>query len=209
MAGFGGDDMEFPQSTLEEITESEVLMVRTAADRFGNFFLNAWACSVLLSKCVVSVDHTRLHFARFHAVLKKHHTLSVLSFVRLHKVQGMMDLRQALEAGCAAAFAIANPEDDHFFRIDQHGIVRSSQSLSDKRYRWLDRNFKQRSDGIKAKKKLINDNQSHANIVMSDTGRSQDSKRASTRTENLSKSESCSDGLGRAFFIYTDLCIST
>ena len=40
---------------------------------------------------------------------------SVLSFVRLHKVQGMMDLRQALEADCAAAFAIANPEDDHFF----------------------------------------------------------------------------------------------
>jgi hypothetical protein len=60
--------MVFPQSTLEEITDSEALMVRTATERFGNFFLNAWACSVLLSKCVVSVDHTRLHFARFHAM---------------------------------------------------------------------------------------------------------------------------------------------
>jgi hypothetical protein len=161
--------MDFPQSSIAEIAESELLMIRTAAERFGNYYTNALECSVLLSKCVVSVDHSRLNFARFHAVLKKHHTLAVLSFVRLHKVQGMMDLRQALEAGCAAAFAIAKPQDDHFFRIDQHGLVRSSQSLSDKRYRWLDQNFKQRSDAIKAKKKLINDNHSHTNVVMSDS----------------------------------------
>jgi hypothetical protein len=161
--------MDFPQSTLEEITESEALMIRIAAERFGDYFFNAWECSVLLSKCVVSVDHTRLNFARFHAVLKKHHTLAVLSFARLHKVQGMMDLRQALEAGCAAAFAIAKPEDEHFFKIDQHNIITSPQSLTDKRYRWLDQNFKQRSDAIKAKKKLINDNQAHANVVMSDS----------------------------------------
>jgi hypothetical protein len=144
-------------------------MVRTAAERFGNFFLNAWGCSVLLSKCVVSVDHTGLNFARFHAVLKKHHTLAVLSLVRLHKVQAMMDLRQALEAGCAAAFAIAKPENEHFFKADQHGIITSPQNLTDKRYRWLDQNFKQRSDGIKAKKKLINDNHSHTNIVSSES----------------------------------------
>jgi len=161
--------MAFPQSTLGEITESEALMVRTAAERFGNFFLNAWECSLLLSKCVVSVDHSRLNFARYHAVLKKHHTLAVLSLVRLHKVQAMMDLRQALEAGSAAAFAIAKPEDEHFFKVDQHGIITSPQSLTDKRYRWLDQNFKQRSDAIKAKKKLINDSHSHTNIVSSES----------------------------------------
>lgn len=161
--------MAFPQSTLEEITESEAQMVRTAAERFGTFFLNAWECSVLLSKCVISVDHSRLNFARFHAVLKKHHTLAILSLVRLHKVQAMMDLRQALEAGCAAAFAIAKPEDEHFFKVDQYGIITSPQSLTEKRYRWLDQNFRQRSDGIKAKKKLINDNHSHTNIVISDS----------------------------------------
>jgi hypothetical protein len=33
----------------------------------------------------------------------------------------------------------------------------------------LDQNFKQRSDAIKAKKKLINDNHSHTNVVMSDS----------------------------------------
>jgi hypothetical protein len=160
--------MNFPQSTLHEITDSEALMVRTAADRFGNYFLNAWACSVLLSKCVTSVDHSRLNFARYHAVLKKHHTLAVLSLVRLHKVQAMMDLRQALEAGCAAAFAIANPENEHFFKVDEHNIVTSPQNLTDKRYRWLDQNFRQRSDVIKAKKKLINEHQAHPNVVSAD-----------------------------------------
>lgn len=161
--------MAFPQSTLVEITESEAHMVRTAADRYGNFFLNSWECSLLLSKCVVSVDHSRLNFARFHAVLKKHHTLAILSLVRLHKVQAMMDLRQALEAGCAAAFAIAKPENGHFFNVDQYGIITSPQNLTEKRYLWLDQNFKQRSDGIKTKKKMINDNHSHTNIVSSES----------------------------------------
>jgi hypothetical protein len=76
------------------------------------------------------MKHSRLHFGRFLALTKKHHILAVLSLVRLHKVQAMMNLRQTLEAGCAAAFAIANPEDGHFFKIDQHGIVTSPQKLN-------------------------------------------------------------------------------
>jgi hypothetical protein len=161
--------MEYQQKTLAQITESEAQMVRTAAERFGNYFLNAWACSVLLSKCVASVSHDRMNFARFLALTKKHHMLAVLSLVRLHKVQAMMDLRQSLEAGAAAAFAIANPEDEHFFKVDQHGIVETPQKLTDKRYRWLEQNYKTRSDAIKAKKDLINNGHSHANVISADS----------------------------------------
>jgi hypothetical protein len=35
--------------------------------------------------------------------------LALLSTLRLHKVQSMMNLRQVLESGASAAFAIANP----------------------------------------------------------------------------------------------------
>ena len=115
------------------------------------------------------MDHTRLHFGRFLALTKKHHSLAVLSIVRLHKVQGMMNLRQAIEAGCAAAFAIANPEDEHFFKLDEKGLVKSPQKLTDKRYRWLEQNFKSKSDVIKLKKDLINANHSHTNIVSSES----------------------------------------
>lgn len=158
----------WPQSTIEEIVESEAQMVRTAAERFGNHYRAAWATSLLLSRCVASIDHTRLHFGRYHALTKKHHTLAVLSIVRLHKAQAMMNLRQALEAGCAAAFAIANPEDEHFFKLE-NDLVKSPQKLTDKRYRWLEKNFKSKSDLMKWKKDLINTNHAHTNIVSSES----------------------------------------
>src|SRR6266849_6711492 len=99
--------MTFLQSTLEEITESERKMLLTAKDRYGNHYVNARASSIFLSKCVVAINHDRLNFGRFLAIMKKHHMLSIMSVVRLHKVQAMMNLRQVLEAGAAAAFAIA------------------------------------------------------------------------------------------------------
>jgi hypothetical protein len=155
----------WPQSNIEEIADSEARMVHSAPERFGDDYRLAWATSILLSRCVVSIDHTRLHFGRFLALTKKHHSLAVLSIVRLHKVQAMMNLRQAIEAGCAAAFAIANPEDEHFFKLNERGLVKSPQKLTDKRYRWLEQS---RSDVIKAKKDLINESHSHTNIVSSD-----------------------------------------
>jgi hypothetical protein len=75
-----------------------------------------------------------------------------MSAVRLHKVQAMMNLRQVLEAGAAAAFAIANPEDRHFFKVDANNIITSPTRLAEKRYRWLEKNFKSGSDAIKANK---------------------------------------------------------
>jgi hypothetical protein len=161
--------MEFPQSSLEEISESERQMVINAEQRFGKHYINARAASVFLSRCVVSVDHDRMNFGRYFAFLKKQHMLAILSAVRLHKVQAMMDLRQALEAGAAAAFAIANPEDDHFFKVDQNNIITTGQKLATKRYKWLEANFRAGSDAIKSQKDLINEQQAHANIVSTDS----------------------------------------
>jgi hypothetical protein len=55
--------------------------------------------------------------------MKKHHMLAMFSTLRLHRVQAMMNLRQVLEAGASATFAIANPEQHHFVDTDQHGIL--------------------------------------------------------------------------------------
>jgi len=104
-------------------------------------------------------------FARFFALLKKHHMLALLSTLRLHKIQSMMNLRQVLEAGAAAAFAIANPELEHFVEIDAAGILDPSQELTAKRYKWLATHFPAGSDAIKRKKDLINNVAAHANIV--------------------------------------------
>ena len=67
----------------------------------------------------------------------------------------MMNLRQAIEAGAAAAFAVANPENKHFFELE-NGLIQLPKKLPGKRYDWLDQNHKALSDVIKAKKDLIN-----------------------------------------------------
>jgi hypothetical protein len=143
-------------------------MLLAAKERFGNYYVNARASSVFLSRCIVAVDRDRMIFGRFLALAKKHHMLAIMSAVRLHKVQAMMNLRQVLEAGAAAAFAIANPDNHHFFKVDQNNIITSPTNLAAKRYRWLEQNFKARSDAIRAKKALINEAQSHANVVSSE-----------------------------------------
>ncbi len=107
-------------------------------------------------------------FGRFFTLLKKHHMLALLSTLRLHKVQSMMNLRQVLEAGAAAAYAIANPELEHFAETDAGGILDPTPELTRKRYQWLATHFKIGSDAIKAKKELINNIAAHANVVSTD-----------------------------------------
>lgn len=106
-------------------------------------------------------------FGRFFSLLKMHHTLALLSVVRLHAVQAAMNLRQGLEAGASAAFAIANPEVQHFAETDAQGLLDPSQDLARKRYKWLDQHYRGKSDWIKQTKEQINVSAAHANIVSS------------------------------------------
>ncbi len=144
--------MEFLQSTLEEIIESERLMLLAAKERYGAYYGHARECSIFLSRSVTAVDRDRMMFSRFFSLMKKHHMLALLSILRLHKVQAVMNLRQVLEAGAAAAFAIANPELHHFADTDKQGLLDPSQALTKKRYQWLDQNYRQSRIGSKAKR---------------------------------------------------------
>jgi hypothetical protein len=160
--------MDFLQSSLEEIIESERLMLLTAQQRYGRYYGHARECSIFLSRCVTAVDHDRMMFGRFFSLMKKHHMLALLSILRLHKVQAMMNLRQVLEAGTASAFAIANPEQHHFADTTKQGLLDPSQELARKRYKWLHQHYRQKSDWIKTKKDQINLSAAHANIVSSE-----------------------------------------
>jgi len=104
-------------------------------------------------------------FSAFQALAKKHVTLALFSTMRLHKVQAMMDLRQAVEAGASAAYAIANPDHTHFVDTDKHGILDPSQGLARKRYKWLDKSYPQASKAIQEIKDKINATTAHANLI--------------------------------------------
>jgi hypothetical protein len=157
--------MEYKQSTLIEIIESEREMALHAEGRYGEFFVNAVAFMGLFTHFIKSMSADRYIFAIFLSQARKHYTLALLSVVRRHHTQAMMDLRQTLEAGACAAYAIANIDPADFADADEHGLLNPSQELTVKRYKWLDDNFKAGSQGIKGMKDAINKSAAHANIV--------------------------------------------
>lgn len=77
----------------------------------------------------------------------------------------MINLRQVLEAGACAAFAVANPDHKHFVDTDAHGILDPSPKLARKRYAWLKQNYPAGSDAIERMKKQINLEAAHANLI--------------------------------------------
>ena len=158
--------MAYLQSTLDEIIESERAMVLNGEARYGQHYKHAHAATFYLSCCVVSVENDRSEtFGRLLSLMKKQHMLAFLSALRLHNVQAMMNLRQVLEAGAAAAYAIAKPKVEDFVDIDKFGIMEPTQELTRKRYCWLDENYSAASKWIKERKDQINAQTAHANMV--------------------------------------------
>jgi len=157
--------MVFKQSNFEQILDSEREMVLRGEERFGAYFVNAVRSSELLAQFVQTAYPDRMIFALFLSQVRKHHVLALFSTVRLHRIQAMMDLRQTLEAGACAAYAIANTNADDFADKDEDGILNPSQDLAKKRYNWLDQKFAEESNAIKKIKEGINNSTAHSNIA--------------------------------------------
>ena len=152
------------QSTLDDILKSEYELASTA-NKYGNYFTNALEFNDLLQNFLVSVDASRHIFTAFLSQVRKHLTLALLSTTRLHHTQAMMNLRQVLEAGLCAAYAIANPEQEGFVQADENGYLDASQDLIKKRNDWLEKNFSRGSDAMKHLKKIINQTTAHSNLI--------------------------------------------
>jgi hypothetical protein len=157
--------VDLKQKTIGDIIESERWLVLAAPERYGDYYRHALVASVLLTSFIKSLDPDRFVFGRYHAWVKKHHLLALFSTVRLHQAQATMDLRQVLEAGCLAAYAIANPDPSLFVTEDKDGLLNSSSKLNGIAYKWLDQNYQQGSKSLKEMKDNINASTAHANLV--------------------------------------------
>ena len=157
--------MKFKQETIGDIIQRESDMILRGAERFGAYFINASEFNHLLQHFIESIDPDRFIFAMFLAQVRNHHLLTLFSTVRLHHVQTMMNLRQVLEAGSCATYAIANPDQAGFADVDENGIADASQTLTKKRYKWLEDNFNKGADFIKNMKGEINKSTAHSNIL--------------------------------------------
>lgn len=157
--------MEIEEITIAELVDKERNMVLQAEAKYGKFCAHAFWSNRFLSDCLESIDRDQFIFAMFLAQLRKHHLLAIFSALRLHHTQSMMNSRQVLEAGACAAFAIAHTEPEHFADVDEHGLLNPTQSLANKRHKWLSEKYPKGSGAIRAQKNIINEWSSHSNIV--------------------------------------------
>jgi hypothetical protein len=128
--------------------------------------------TLLLTTFIKSVSADRAVFINYTAQLKKHQTLALLSVVRLHHVQAMMNFRQVLETAANAAYALANPAAT--YTDPDTGLILDSRGVLLQSYRWIAKAFPDHSTDIEKLKKLINANDSHSNLANS--GRIVDAK---------------------------------
>jgi hypothetical protein len=157
--------MDFKQSTIGDILDSEREMVLKGEERFGFFYTNAVKFSLLLTDSFISVDPDRFVFTMFLSQIKKHYTLALFSTLRLHHIQAIMDLRQVVEAGACAAYAIAHTEVSDFADIDEQGFLDAGKKLTIKRYDWLNTHFPEGSAALLKLKNSFNATTTHANII--------------------------------------------
>jgi hypothetical protein len=158
--------MDFRQSTFEEIIESEHDMLLKAEENYGEYFTHASEFNAFLCNFIKSIDDpTKFFFIMFLSQIKKHHTLALFSAVRRHHIQTGMDMRQVYEAGAWGAYAMAFSEKDKFYSEDGKGILWVTTGLEKRKNKWLNENFKEKSDWIKNMKKLLGSSVAHANVI--------------------------------------------
>lgn len=152
------------QSNLSEIIKTEYRLLDEAPQKYGDFFNHAVDSFSLLQTFVVTIKNEGWLFVAFLSQLKKHHLLALLSSVRRHHVQFVMNLRQVIESGTNAAYALGNPNPDDFALPTPEGILEIPEKLKKKRYEWLEKNYSKGSAAIVSMKKLMQ-LPSHSNIL--------------------------------------------
>ena len=99
--------------------------------------------------------------------MKKYHTLSVVSTIRLHRIQAKMDLRYFLESTANAAFSLAHTDTQNYFDL-QRNRIGDAQRATKKAYRWLQTTYPGHSNFMKELKTDINEQTAHAHVINSE-----------------------------------------
>jgi hypothetical protein len=123
--------------SLTPLFEEEFQRVMEAENRYGNFYVNAYNATIMLSNIMRWPVSDCDIFIRFLSQMKKYHTLSMISTVRLHRIQAKLDLRYFLESTVNAAFALAHVDTKNYFNFGA-GQQPDAQEATAKAYKWID-----------------------------------------------------------------------
>src|ERR1700723_2737463 len=108
--------------TIDAYSAEEHQRVIDAEQRYGDYYVNAYNATIMLSNIMMWPVSDCDLFIRFLSQLKKYHTLSLISTVRLHRIQAKMNLRYFLESTVNAAYALAHTDTPNYFDLQNNRI---------------------------------------------------------------------------------------
>jgi hypothetical protein len=137
-----------------------------AGERYGNYYWNAHKATIMLSNIMVWPVTDCDLFIRFLSQMKKYHTLSMISTVRLHRIQAKMNLRYFVESTVNAAYTLVHTDTKAYFDYKKRQQPKS-QKASRQAYKWIEGAYIEHSDALQAIKDTINEHTAHANVMNS------------------------------------------
>ncbi|MFC4444220.1 hypothetical protein [Caulobacter henricii] len=149
--------------TIAELLAREAELTEQSRDLYGPYLATAMESCGLMATALARIDENRALFAAMHAVVCKHMILAALSFVRRHRVQGSMNLRQVTESAQRACYFLAH-QRDHVVRETDEELVVSETKVKEKTYAFFDRSMGEHAEAFRQAKKIINMTEAHASL---------------------------------------------
>jgi hypothetical protein len=151
---------------LDSFSQQEHQKIIDAELKYGDYYVSAHCATILLSNIMLWPVTDCDVFIRFLSQMKKHHTLSLISTIRLHRIQAKMNLRYFLESTANAAYSLAHIDTKNYYDIENSNI-KDAQKANRHAYNWLDKSYNAHSVAIKRIKDQINEQTAHANVLNS------------------------------------------
>jgi hypothetical protein len=152
--------------SIDAYSAEEHQRVIDAEHRYGDYYVNAYNATIMLSNIMMWPVSDCDVFIRFLSQLKKYHTLSLISTVRLHRIQAKMNLRYFLESTVNAAYALTHTDTEIYFNYDDEEQP-DAKKASRQAYKWIESAFPAHSQSIQNMKDQINKQTAHANVFNS------------------------------------------
>lgn len=151
---------------LEELSESENVLVQEATQKYGAYYKNA---NSLVSFMWNFIDkymvQAHIVFMSFYSQVCTSMSQALLSAVRRHDIQTMHMLRHVLESAVLASYSFYNHNSDDYAVVRDDGLCEIKDNIRGKAYKWIDANYKKYSDTIAyIKTEHINKLSAHASI---------------------------------------------
>ena len=152
--------------SIDAYSAEEHQRVIDAEQQYGDYYVNAYNATIMLSNIMTWPVSDCDVFMRFLSQLKKYRTLPLISSVRLHRIQAKMNLRYFLESTVNAAYALTHNDTKVYFNFDDEAQP-DAKKASHQAHKWIESAFPVHSQSIRNMKDQINKQIAHANVFNS------------------------------------------